>query len=384
MSANHDGSTVQIPALPRRRWLRMKPAHLMAGLILAVFLLWLSERFRWFGFNHHKGWTVMIALAATAIWAIGAVLWWIVALILRRRPQFSLRSLLLFVVAASIACSWLGAEFHRARRQSAAVAAITKAGGAVTYRDDDRDFEHPEQNQPTALESVFGIELFTDPHWILFKDDRLGTDVLDKLKDVAATRALTVMVRGNADSVLEHVGFAPELRQLDLGSSNVTDAGLNCLDNFPRLEDLDLNLTKISSAGLRKINCLRSLRDLNIQQTNVGDDGMIGLSQCRKLQTLYARESKITDKGLKYLNGLPELFDLRLDGDQITDTGFAQLKDLPGLICLCLSVTQITDASVDHFKDFPRLAYIAIDNTQITDAGLKKLHASMPKCQIDH
>ena len=38
----------------------------MIGLLLVVCLLWLSDRFQWFGFNHHKGWTVL-RIAATAI-----------------------------------------------------------------------------------------------------------------------------------------------------------------------------------------------------------------------------------------------------------------------------------------------------------------------------
>ena len=38
------------------------------GLLVVEGLLWLSERFQWFGFNHHKGWTVLVAVALSAVW----------------------------------------------------------------------------------------------------------------------------------------------------------------------------------------------------------------------------------------------------------------------------------------------------------------------------
>ena len=49
---------------PQGRWFRLSPDRSVIGLLLAICLLWLSERFQWFGFNHHKGWTVLIAVAA--------------------------------------------------------------------------------------------------------------------------------------------------------------------------------------------------------------------------------------------------------------------------------------------------------------------------------
>ena len=85
----------------------------MAGLILVVALFWLSKRFGWFGFDYHKGWPALAALAAVAVWAVVAVLGCIAGLIFRRRVQFNVRSLLLFVLAASVAFGWLTAETQR-------------------------------------------------------------------------------------------------------------------------------------------------------------------------------------------------------------------------------------------------------------------------------
>ena len=54
-------------AEPKRRWFRLSPDRFVISLLLVICLLWLSERFQWFGFNHHKGWTVLIAVAAVGV-----------------------------------------------------------------------------------------------------------------------------------------------------------------------------------------------------------------------------------------------------------------------------------------------------------------------------
>ena len=119
--------------MPKRRWYRLSPDRFMAGLILVVGLLWSSKCFQWSGFNNHKGWTVLIAIVAVALWAAASTVRRIGAIVCRRRFQFSLRSLLLFFMAASIACSWLGVDMTRARRQAAAIRAITSDGGSAEY-----------------------------------------------------------------------------------------------------------------------------------------------------------------------------------------------------------------------------------------------------------
>ena len=58
------------------------------------------------------------------------------ALLFRWRFQYSLRSLMLLVVAVAIACSWLATEMRSERKQRAAAEAIKKAGGRVVVRTD--------------------------------------------------------------------------------------------------------------------------------------------------------------------------------------------------------------------------------------------------------
>ena len=83
---------------PKRRWFYPTPSWLVICLLAAECLLWLSERYQWFSFNSHKGWTVLIAVAAVGVGTMLLFIWLLFALLFRLRFQFSIRSLLVMVV----------------------------------------------------------------------------------------------------------------------------------------------------------------------------------------------------------------------------------------------------------------------------------------------
>ena len=118
---------------PKLRWFHLTPGRGVVGLLVLELLLICSERFEWFAFNRHKGWTVLIGLAAIVVVMLLMFLWFLAALLFRLRFQFSIRSLLLLTVVVAIPCSWLAVEREQARKQQAAVEAIKKLGGEVMY-----------------------------------------------------------------------------------------------------------------------------------------------------------------------------------------------------------------------------------------------------------
>src|SRR5271165_1162947 len=90
-----------------RRWFRLTPGRFVLFLLAVEVLLWLSERFGWLGW--HKGYAVVTALASVGVVMLLMLLWFALALIFRRRFQFSIRSLLVLVVAVAVPSSWLAA-----------------------------------------------------------------------------------------------------------------------------------------------------------------------------------------------------------------------------------------------------------------------------------
>jgi len=100
--------------IPKLRWYRLTPDRLLIALLPIVAFLFLSERFRWFAFNEHKNWTVLIAVAVVCLAIVLMLLWFGVSLIFRLRFQFSIRSLLLFVTLVAVVCSWFSVKMQQA------------------------------------------------------------------------------------------------------------------------------------------------------------------------------------------------------------------------------------------------------------------------------
>ena len=134
-----------------RRSFRPTPGRLIAGLFALEPLLFLSDRFRWFGFGHHKGWAVLIALASLVAVIVLLESWTALAVVLRWRMQFSVRSLLALTVAASVALSWLATEMTSAKEQKAVVETITELGGWVWFDYEENNTAFLGTNKPPQL-----------------------------------------------------------------------------------------------------------------------------------------------------------------------------------------------------------------------------------------
>ena len=117
----------------RRRWFLPTPGRLLLVLLAAEGVLWLSERFRWFAFNQHKGYTVLIAVASVGGFLLLMLFWFLFALVFRWRFQFSILFLLVLTLVVALPFSWLATEMKAAREQGEAVEAAKKDGGTVYY-----------------------------------------------------------------------------------------------------------------------------------------------------------------------------------------------------------------------------------------------------------
>ena len=201
----------------RSRWLHFSPDRFVVGQLLLLCLLWLSERYQWFGFDHLKGWMVLIALAGVGVTAVAMLLWWAGALIFARRFQFRIRTLLAFCLASSIAVSWFTVERDRAKWQKEAVEAISSSGGGVEY-----DWQ---------VELNRGLSTSSEPPGPEPLRKVLGDDFFAGVVSIESDNQI-------ADARLEHFGTMNRLLSLILRSTKVTDAGLEHLKGLTQLTRL--------------------------------------------------------------------------------------------------------------------------------------------------
>ena len=161
---------------PPRRWFHLTPDRFVLGLLIAVCLLWLSERFQWFAFNHHKGWTVLLAVGAVGIAVAAAAIWYAGGLLGRPHVQFGIRSLLVIVTVLSITFGWLALEMRRARQQADAIAWIESLSGHVIS---DGPYSARGKQEPLGVplwRALVGEQFFTTLTGIQFFGESRITD----------------------------------------------------------------------------------------------------------------------------------------------------------------------------------------------------------------
>ncbi len=242
---------------PKRSRLHLSPDRFVVGLLLAICLIWLSDHFQWFGFNHHKGWTVLMSVAAVVVAALVMLLWWFTGLIFHWHFQFGIRSLLAFCLASSVAAVWLAVEVRQARRQQEAVERIRDVLASVYY---DWEFDaneyplaHATPAEPGWLQKMLGVDFFSTVVVVTYNSTTITDAELQCLKDLTELRELTLNVTNTTDTGLEYLKGLTQLRGLYLIGTPITDAGLEHLKGLIQLRELGLYGTKVTDAGVERL-----------------------------------------------------------------------------------------------------------------------------------
>jgi Leucine-rich repeat (LRR) protein len=327
---------------PKLRWYYLTPNRLILGLLVLVGFLLQSEQLSWFAFSEHKNLALLIAVAACGVTLSILILWFVVALLLRKRFQYSLRSLLVLTVIVAILCSWFMVQRGQASRQKEAVEAI------VTLMNDRYKIEYAYQRD-SDLAPIAGAT----PHGPLWLRKTLGEDFFNN-----------VTVANLSCRKIKEVDLAPLrvlklLKFLSLAQTQIRDVGLQHITTLSQLQMLDLSGTQITDAGLEHLKGLTQLSFISLSFTKITDAGLKHLAGMKQLKNLLLYDTRITDAGLKYLAGLEQL--------QSID----------------LRVTQITDSGLKHLEVLKRLQYVNLAKTQVTDAGVKKLQKALPNLKIE-
>jgi hypothetical protein len=207
---------------------------------MATAVLFASERGQWLAFNGHKGWTVLLAVAVMGVALFLLAASKLLMFVFGRRSQFSLRSLLLLVVAVALPLGWLAAELRLARRQAAAVAAIYEIdGGSVCH-----EFEVLYLPPGDPRINVTGVIPCDRPAPELLCN-LLGYDFFSNVEDVK------IRVQSVTDSCLERLTALPRLKTLTIEGGEVTDAGLSHFEELTSLQELWLDNTEVTVEGLK-------------------------------------------------------------------------------------------------------------------------------------
>lgn len=171
----------------------------------------------------------------------------------------------------------------------------------------------------TALESLKEINLYGTP----VTDAAL--DALAQLPRLEKARLRQTNVRGERAGAFAEM---QSLRELDLSECPVQDAALEPIGKITRLGSLNLWLTEVTDAGIEHLQNLEELESLNLDNVSgITDAALDTIGQMSKLQLLHLGGTSITDAGLPKLYGLKDLRTLFITRTEVTQQAYSELKE---------------------------------------------------------
>jgi endonuclease YncB( thermonuclease family) len=134
------------------------------------------------------------------------------------------------------------------------------------------------------------------------------------------------------DSDLTMLAGLPNLQELSLRATEITDLGLESLRTLDQLRRLSLMNTRVGDAGMEHLRALANLEDLDLDRTKITDDALVHVASLVNLRRLQIAHTAITDAGLDHLATLADLKELNARATHVTQDGVDQLqRKIPGL-----------------------------------------------------
>ncbi len=185
------------------------------------------------------------------------------------------------------------------------------------------------------------------------------------------------------DQSIKYLILSKNLATLYLGATQVTNEGLESLLKLDYLKVLSLSWNdKIDSQALKVIGSLESLEQLHLVGTGI--IGLEGLERLSQLRTLSLGWTSIPGKSLSEVGKLSELKFLYLQGLNIEDKDLEPLSELSELITLNINHTHITlkGNQATHIAKLDRLQNLFLANIQSDYFGLFDLLTKMENLKL--
>mgnify|MGYP003734901189 CR=1 FL=1 len=194
------------------------------------------------------------------------------------------------------------------------------------------------------------------------------------------------------------LGTFPEIEQLSLWGTPVSDDDMVYIESLKHLKFLNLSGTNVTDEGLARLASISSLDELVLGDTFYYDGlGDLSLNNSRNYKRVPG--IRVTDRGLSKIKVLPNLRVLNLRGTAVSDTGLAQFIDMRSLRRINLVETSITDQGFAHLyrhlqleeielvDTLPTLVHVIgapqpVTKTLVTGQSVLELKNRLPRCLV--
>lgn len=192
-------------------------------------------------------------------------------------------------------------------------------------------------------------------------------------------KPVRVSFRGTNASreVILKVAGLSTIRSLDLTGCEIGDDDLAALAGM-KIGQLQLSSTQVTDAGMEHVAGMKSLQILHVDDTTVGDRGLGRIVTLPLLMDVRVARTRITSTGLGQLASASQIWRLSIGGSDIRDESLSQLKALPRLSSLEIKNAEVTDHGLEILSSFTGLRQITLADTQVTQTAVEKLKAARP------
>lgn len=154
------------------------------------------------------------------------------------------------------------------------------------------------------------------------------------------------------DAALDSLAELPVLAKARFRETGIRGERSAALAKMQAMRDLDLSESPVQDAALENIGKITALRSLNLWLTEVTDEGIEHLQDLEKLTRLNLDNvTGITDASLDIIGEMSKLDLLHLGGTSITDEGLPKLYGLKNLRTLFITRTGVSQQAHDELKE---------------------------------
>lgn len=184
------------------------------------------------------------------------------------------------------------------------------------------------------------------------------------------------------DDDVKIVARFPDLENLGIASTEVTDAGLRHLPSLNSLKRLWVECPLATEQGLGIIEKMDHLEHLSLSGSGIRSLSAFRLDRKFVLNSLDLSSTPLTSEACTDLQGLTNLTSLDLSETAVDDRCLEFLVKIANLEELKLDGTQVTDKGILKLQVLSKMKLLAVADTKVSKQGSEQLKSHLPRCQV--
>lgn len=170
------------------------------------------------------------------------------------------------------------------------------------------------------------------------------------------------------------------LHSLNLSGTQITDDGLQLLQQCASIADLDLSRTNMTDDSIVTILALKNLHAVNLSETNVTSQGLMRLTTHSQIRRVAVTAALLTDEVVAQFNQTPQIVELTLH--DATKSDLERASQLQHVTSLTLQA--VPEDELPSLNQFSNLLRLTLLDNEIPLQSLAKLQEQNPQLSIDH